>query len=238
MKPLNVVILAREISSRCPRKNWRPFCGERSLVDICAERMAGMVDPDRVFISSDNPLRAKDAERLGVQFLMREAEFCRPGDYPINCLVKSIAQQLPDTSPVAWCAVTDPLFDQHAALLESWVRLSAGGCDSLGTAYHAPHYLLTSDMKPDGWGYGHDMVPSQAMRPRYWTSFAMQVCQWEVAAQTGFYQGQRHRWFVAHGPSVDINTEDDFRLAQLLYRNRMAIPHGKQPDRYHQSHYV
>lgn len=135
-------------------------------------------------------------------------------------------------------AVTDPLFAQHEDLLLKWSRLRDGRADSIGVAYPAPHFLLNQDQQPVNWGYGSRMASSQAMQPWYWTSFVMQICEWRVARETRHYKGRNHHWFIAHGPAIDIDTEDDFRLAQLLYRHQSELPHGKQPDRYHQSHYV
>lgn len=235
---VNCVILARDNSRRCPHKNWRPFVGGQSLVDVTARRLRECLPPHRIFISGDNPDRERDADRLGVRFLLRPTHLCGDGDYPITDLVREVAEQLPDRKPVAWCAVTDPLFCQHSSILQAWERFHATGGDSLAMAYHAPHYLLNAAMQPEGWGYGPQMVASQELRPWFWTSFAMQICRWSVARETGHYHGSAHRWFVAHGPSVDIDTEEDFRLAQLLYRHRDELPHGRQPDRFHLPHYV
>lgn len=241
MEPLNAVVIAREHSRRLPGKNWRPFdAGGKSLVDLCVGQLLQHVPGDRVFVSCDNPDRERDAERLGVQFLLRPAEITGENDQrPIWQKVPVIAGQLPDRVPVAWCAVTDPLFRDYGRAIERWHRVAADGADSLMAVYRAPEHLLNHAMVPaGGWGWGRHMRQSQQLAPWYRSTFVFSICRWQVAAETGFYVGNVPAWHVSPGPTVDINTWDDWQLAQLLYRHRAELPDPSQPDRFHQSHYV
>ncbi|HEY6916058.1 MAG TPA: hypothetical protein VI381_00285, partial [Allosphingosinicella sp.] len=109
-KPV-ALIPAKARSGRLPEKNFRPFVGGKSLLEIKIEQCLASGAFDCIYVSSDSEAAAGPAARHDVQFILRDPRFARD-DLPWSEALAGMLDELPvkDDSYVAIVPVTTPLF--------------------------------------------------------------------------------------------------------------------------------
>lgn len=212
-----VIIPAKTSSTRVPNKNFREFADGKCLVDLTAEKVARAGIPrERTYLSCEDAGMQEVAERNGINFLLRDPQLC-DNYVPVTDWIRGITAQVPGDDDVAWAQVIDPLFDGHAECLRLW-REERGEHDSLAVCYPAREYLLGSDHRPLGWGFGEYHTPSQLLPTFYRFGFTFSILPRETIARCGYHIGRNPLWFHAENQTVDIDTPEDWRLAQVIYR--------------------
>ena len=117
--PIKAVIPAKASSTRVPDKNFRPFHGTRSLLDIKVGQLLTTLAADQIYVSSEDAACAAHADRLGINFMSRAPELAR-NETPYASVVSRICADTPGDEDIMWCHVTDPLFDQYDECLALW----------------------------------------------------------------------------------------------------------------------
>jgi CMP-N-acetylneuraminic acid synthetase len=214
---MKVVIPVKASSSRVPNKNFRPFHGDRSLFDIAVERVLKVVAADDVYISCEDPSRARLAARWGINFLPRDPRLADNAT-PLGDVVRDVCADVPGDDEVMWAHVCDPLFDAYAECVDTWARVRADH-DSLVVVHPLHGYLLNANFAPIGFGFGVWHVPSQQLPAIYRLGFTLSILSRHSIERVGYPVGERPYWFVGTEDTVDIDTEGDFHTAQLLYRS-------------------
>ena len=215
---IDFIVPAKGHSERVKEKNWRPFYGRQSLVDVTITKLlqAG-ADPKRVYVSSDSELRLRQVcEKWGVHTLLRP-EGLSDNNVPLTDWIRAITAQVPGDSDIAWCQVCDPLFSDYRSCFDLWdqERISH---DSLVVCYPWRGYLMTAEHQPIGWAFGEHHTPSQRL-PQFATMpFTLSVLKRAAIEATGYHIGRTPFWFESLGPHIDIDTERDFTLAQRAYK--------------------
>lgn len=231
------VIPARGGSKRIPRKNIRPFAG-KPIIAYSIESAAESGLFDRIIVSTDDPEIADVAVALGA-----EAPFVRPATLAddhtgTNAVVKhalawTIAQGYPVTH--ACCIYATAPFIQAGQLREGFARLMGTGKAFAFSVTSYPFPIqralrlgpggIVEPMFPD-----HVFSRSQDLEPAY-----------HDAGQ--FYWGTApaflndHETFSAASVAVilprllvqDIDTEEDWHRAELLYRTWRLGLEGRAP---------
>jgi Cytidylyltransferase len=211
---VKAVIPAKNSSSRVPGKNFRAFHSGRSLFDITVEQLLRHLPAEDIYASSEDPAVAEHTARWGINFLPREPHLAR-NETPFAHVVSEICRQVPGDDDIAWCHVTDPLFDGYGACLGAW-REAREAHDCLVVVYPLRGYLLDADHRPMGFGFGPWHTPSQLLPMHYQLGFTLSLLHRETAVTLGPI-GARPYWFHASNRAVDIDDEDDFALAQAIY---------------------
>jgi CMP-N-acetylneuraminic acid synthetase len=228
MADLIAIVPAKASSTRVPLKNYREFHNGRSLVDLTIYKLlaAGM-DRYRIFLScEDRNIGFPVAIKHGINFSPRSAELC-PNDVPmpdyIRGVVRDVGKYFVDehtsADDVLWAQVTDPLFDDYSALLDKWQRFGQD-YDSAVVVHPRRKYLLDANHQPLGFGFGPWHVKSQRLPFHYELPFTASILTRRSIERTGYFVGADPLWFESPGPSVDIDTEEDFELARQLYALR------------------
>jgi CMP-N-acetylneuraminic acid synthetase len=225
---VKAVIPAKNSSSRVRGKNFRPFHGEQSLFDIKVEQILRELPAGDVYASSEDPAVAEYAARWGINFLPREPHLAR-NETPFAHVVSEVCRQVPGNDDIAWCHVTDPLFDAFGECLEAWQQVRESH-DSLVVVYPLRGYLLDSAHRPIGFGFGPWHVASQLLPIHYQLGFTLSLLHRSTAVSLGPI-GARTHWFHAPNQAVDIDTEDDFAMAQAIYDYRLRNSAGQRSYR-------
>ncbi len=220
------VIPARGGSKRIPRKNIRAFCGKPIIAySIGAARESGLFD--RVMVSTDDAEIAGIARELGA-----EIPFLRPAaladDHAGTSAVVKHAIQWHEANglPVthACCLYATAPFVQARDLRQGWDRLLASGKSFVFTVALYP-FPIQRAIRLNERGEVEALYPeyrntrSQDLEPAY-----------HDAGQ--FYWGTAEAFlkelplFSAHSVGLilpphlvqDIDTEEDWRRAELMYR--------------------
>lgn len=218
---MKAVIPAKASSTRVPNKNYREFHGGKSLVDILVEKLLRVFLPGDIWLSCEDRGKHTVADVYGIRFQHRDARLCL-NETPLPAVVRGVCEALPGNDPIMWCECIDPLFDQHAAVEEQWAAVaSRHGFDSVVVVHPERSYLLNWQHHPLNFGFGPWHVPSQRLDLNYRLNFTCSILTRETIANCGYMVGARPLWFDAATPFVDIDTEEDFRIAQVIYAERL-----------------
>ena len=231
------VIPARGGSKGLPGKNLRKL-GALSLIGqaIASAREAALLA--RFIVSTDSPEIAEEARRHGAEVpFLRPAEFAtdQAGMLPVLQhavrWLESSARVRPDL--IVTLQPTSP-FRTGAEIDQTIRKVIEAGSDSAQTlseaSYH-PYFMKTLDgdrtvaLFPEG----HRYVRRQDAPAVYQPSGAVYVTRYATLMERGHILGEDNRGVVqGFEASVNIDTEWDFLLAELLLREgRAPLP----PDR-------
>jgi CMP-N-acetylneuraminic acid synthetase len=232
------VIPARGGSKGLPGKNLRKL-GAFSLIGqaIASAREAALLA--RFIVSTDSPEIAKEARRHGAEVpFLRPAEFAtdQAGMLPVLQhavrWLESSAGVRPDL--IVTLQPTSP-FRTGAEIDQTIRKVIEAGSDSAQTlseaSYH-PYFMKTLDgdrtvaLFPEG----HRYVRRQDAPAVYQPSGAVYVTRYATLMERGHILGEDNRGVVqGFEASVNIDTEWDFLLAELLLREgRAPLPPGRR----------
>lgn len=217
MVGMTAIIPAKCNSTRVPNKNWLPFHGWKCLVDINIEALLNAgVEPYNIYVSCENPDRLEQvSRRWGICCLQRDASLC-DNSVGLTTWIRTICGQVSGDDDIIWSQVCDPLFDEHRQVIELWNECRKEH-DSICVVHKAPHYLLSSDFNPIGWGFGDHHVCSQELRANYTFPFTMSILKREAISKIGYHVGDNPRWYVSGRKCIDIDTQEDFDMCRILY---------------------
>jgi len=231
------VIPARGGSKGLPGKNLRKL-GALSLIGqaVASAREAALLA--RFIVSTDSPEIAEEAGRHGAEVpFLRPAELAtdQAGMLPVLQhavrWLESSAGVRPDM--IVTLQPTSP-FRTGVEIDATVTKVIDTGSDSAQTlseaSYH-PYFMKTLDgdrtmaLFPDG----HTYVRRQDAPPVYQPSGAVYVTRYATLMELGHILGDDNRGVImGFEPSVNIDTEWDFLLAELLLREgRVVLPPGR-----------
>ena len=218
------LIPARGGSQGVPGKNLRPLAGRPLLAYTVADALASNLD--RVVLSTDDEDIAAVGRRLGAEVpFLRPAELATDAAPTLGVVVHALdalAAEGDDYDAVCLLQPTSPV--RGPGLIDECVeRLVTSGADSVVSVRPVP-----TDHHPD-WVYrlgddgeltlfnGEDepRTRRQDLAPAFHRDGAVYVTRAEVVRAGSLY-GRRTVAVLADGPSVNIDTEDDFRRAEEL----------------------
>ena len=219
------VIPARGGSKRIPRKNIRPFAG-RPMLAYAVEAALGSGLFGHVMVSTDDAEIAAAARALGA-----EVPFERPAELADDHTptVPVIAHAIEHFRTLGWefgavcCIYPAVPFLQTADLRQALELLEKGGADyAFPVAAFASPIQRALRRLPDG--------RVQPFRPEYVQTRSQDLePAYHDAGQ--FYWGRTEAWLasrsvhangvglvIPHWRVVDIDTQEDWERAELLYR--------------------
>lgn len=217
------VIPVKHKSERVKKKNFRPFDGDRSLLDIKIEQLKQANCFDEIYISSDSPEAEKSSLRTGVKFIERDISLCdniTPWSEVIFEVVKSIPE--PDDTHVAWCHTTSPLFNLFRECLERYhSNLNSGKENGLVAVSACKEFILDERATPVNYSWGAWHRYSQDLKKHYFVSGALFVAsKGEMLKNRYVISSNPYLFEAAAEESVDIDTEFDFKFAQYLLNHQ------------------
>jgi CMP-N-acetylneuraminic acid synthetase len=231
------VIPARGGSKGLPGKNLR-LLGALSLIGqaVASARESALLG--RFIVSTDSPEIAEEARRHGAEVpFLRPAELAtdQAGMLPVLQhavrWLESSAGVRPDlivtlqpTSPFRTGSEID-------ATIRKVIDTGSDSAQTLSEASYHPFFMKTLDgdrtvaLFPDG----HKYVRRQDAPPVYQPSGAVYVTRYTTLMEQGHILGDDNRGVVrGFEASVNIDTEWDFLLAELLLRERrVVLPPGR-----------
>lgn len=222
------IIPARGGSKRIPRKNIRPFCGKPMLAyAIEAARQSGCFT--HIVVSTDDDEIAACARALGA-----EVPFLRPpaladdhtGTTPVVIDTIARLQALGITSDHYCCIYATVPLIEAADLSAAYQKLTEG---DVPFVYSVAEFAFPIQRAVRMDERGH-------VTPFWPEMMAKRSQDLEKAYQDAgqFYWATREAWLHGHTQSaghplprwrvVDIDTEEDWHLAELLYRALHGAP--------------
>lgn len=211
------VIPAKASSQRVPNKNFREFHDGKSLLQITIDKLKSVgFTKDSIYVSCEDA--SKRFFVTDAKFLLRH-EALASNDYPYGRVFKEICLQAwsshGDEVDIVWAQVCDPLFNEYERCLDLWDNRSKG-YDSLAVRYPIRQYLM-GNYGPIGWGFGKWHVKSQNLPLRYTFPFTLSILRPQTVYDCEYMVGAEPLWVNSYGPHIDIDTKEDFEVAQLYY---------------------
>lgn len=213
---MKAVILGKADSRRIPHKNYRPFYEGQSLTDILIEKLVKSLDRSDIYLSCEDEEYRSAAEKWGINFIHRDVKYTLLETNTVD-VVRGVCKDIPGEDDILYCSCMDPLFDSYDDMFRIWNEVRAEH-DSLNVVYPMKKYFLGKDHEPIGFGFGHWHKYSQYIPPVYQISWANEILTRECVERVGYMVGENPFWFDAYNPTVDIDTEKDWELAQVIYR--------------------
>lgn len=222
---MKVIIPAKAQSARVPNKNWKFFYKDLSLVDIKIQQLLAVgVSPADIFVSCEDPeQREIVTENYNANFLLREPRLASDNTHWSD-VVTAIVQMLParDDEPIAWVQVTCPLFDEFGNMFSLWNKIySSSSYDSMVAVKPFKKYLLDGHGRPVNFQFGRWHAVSQELPVWYTMDVPIHIFSKSTALRCNYYVGARPYLYVIHGPSVDIDTPEEYKLAQWYYQRKL-----------------
>ena len=214
------IIPARGGSKGLPRKNVRPFCGQPLIAwTIEAALQAEMVS--RVVVSTDDAEIGETSRRYGAEVVWRPEELSDDASPSEAALLHALQQLDAREGTLAFLQCTSPLMlpadiDNTVAALKH--------ADSAFTTTPWHHFLWAKT--PEGAvpiGHSKTWRPMRQQREAQYLEagavYAMDI-EGFIRAQHRFF-GRIAMHIIAPERSIEIDSETDFLLAEVLMRQRL-----------------
>ncbi len=227
------VIPARGGSKGVPRKNIRDLCGKPVIAWTIETALAAGDDLCRVIVSTDDPEIAVAAHTFGAEApFMRPAELATdeaPGLPVIQHAVEFVEKE--EGSPVDWVMILQPTapFRNTDDISESLRLAREDGCDSVisVTRVLAEHPILMKKIENNRL-LPYCLEEKEGTRrqdydpPAYIRNGAIYLTRRHVLMENNSIWGEVIRPYVMpEERSYDIDNERDFRLVELVMRERL-----------------
>jgi len=217
---MKVIIPAKRNSSRVQDKNWRPFYKDKNLVQIKIEQLLTKVLPVDIYLSCDDEEMKKYAAQYGINFILR-APALASDNTPWSDAVKGMVEEMPvnNDEDIAWVEVINPLFSDFDLLFEKWNQVKAQ-YDSLVLVSPVTKFLLHNNGAPVNFMPGKWHAMSQNLDPLYaWDSVC--IMSKKNILYFSYPIGKTPYLFSTESPCIDIDTLNEFELAQLLFAQKI-----------------
>lgn len=217
---LKAVILGKAGSVRVKKKNYRPFYKDKSLMDILIEKLLKVMDKSDIYLSCEDQSYKTIADKWGINFIHRDETYTLISTSNVD-VVKNVCKDIPTDGDILWVTPVEPLFDEFEQIIKCWDTLDKQKYDSLNVAYRQKRFMLDQNFNPIGFGFGHWHKYSQELPPIYQLSWSVCVLSRKCIDTVSYMIGSHPYWYITDAQTVDIDTEDDFELAQIIYKNNM-----------------
>tara|TARA_Y100000592_G_scaffold13595_1_gene19175 strand:+ start:5677 stop:6336 length:660 start_codon:yes stop_codon:yes gene_type:complete len=214
---MKAIIPAKDNSARIAHKNFKNFYNGQSLVDLTIQKLLEVMDAQDIYLSCENKQKEKICSRWGVNFLHRDNHLTKNSVSSKN-LLNGIVDQVPGDDDIAWCCVIEPFFNSYGECIKKWNDVNSEH-DSLSVVYPKKRFILDSNYSPQGFGFGPWHKVSQLLPVCYELSFSLAILKRSCIRDIGYYLGANPYWYHAKGIHIDIDTNEDFELAQCVYRH-------------------
>jgi len=217
------VIPVREGSQRVSDKNFKSFYNGKNLLEPKIEHLLNESCYDKIYVSSDSEKATKIAEKTGVCFLYREPYLCS-SEVRWSDVIFGVTASIPGANPIiSWVHTTSPLHTYYKKPLLKFTDLISE-YDSLVAVTPFQEFVVTERGRPLNyhWGPWHDY--SQDLDTLYKVTGALFIAQKQDILKWRYLIGVKPYLFkVDRDLAVDVDTEQDYSMAQMFYANRSTV---------------
>lgn len=214
---MKTIILAKSTDRLIPLKNYRPFYGDWSLIDILINKLIKVVAKEDIYLSCEDENYRDTCDKWGINFRLRDKEMTSYNVSNVD-VIANVCKSIPKDDDYLWCTCVEPFFNEYAEIIETWRSLDKKQYDSLNIVYPSKKFMLDSGHNPIGFGFGHWHKYSQEIPPLYQISWATAIVSYKCLEKVSYIIGRKPYWYDSYSPIIDIDTMDDFKFAQLAYK--------------------
>jgi CMP-N-acetylneuraminic acid synthetase len=212
---MKIIIPYRENSQRCKKKNTRKFFLNDSLLGITINNFKNQ-DISLACIPTKTSIKRANDFRVDRIDLSSNTSTGSWGELAVE-----ISQQIDKSDQlIGFAFCTNPVFFKFNSIKNFLLRAKKAVIDGAGSAmvvYPLKHYILDNNMQ----GINHGQGP--------WHQYSQHLPQWHInpwffIVTTASNIIDCKYWYTpdvvplkASGPCIDIDTEEDFKLAKTIY---------------------
>ena len=224
------IIPARGGSKRLPKKNIKIFA-DKPLIAWTIEAGLRSNHADKVVVSTDDPQIEKIANEYGVEVILRPPELASDTASTVDVIIHTLdyldsaRRYIPDYVVLLQC--TSPLrTEKHVnEAINMFLNTKAKTLISLTKEKHPPWWLRL--IKEDGYTeryFNRDLTNDfrkQDSINLYKPNGAIYIAKHEVIKNNKTFQTDKTIPYIMDSySSIDIDTEEDFKLAEFFFRNK------------------
>lgn len=219
MFDLGIVVPVRRGSSRIKNKTMLPFGGAGTLIEWKLGQLVQVIDPARIYLSSEDDELLGLADRFGVSRHKRDPHLAQDHVAPFRDVITGIVQHIPHDH-IAWCTVVCPLMPPRE-YVESFrnyqERVLRGPHDSLLGVNLVKEYFW-AEGKSLNYEATRDHTISQNL-PDYHkvTNSIYMYNRRDILAREYFIGPNPYMQILSKFSGVDIDYIDDYRMARALH---------------------
>lgn len=215
----------RKGSERVKNKNTRPFAGmEGGLIENKIRQLLDTKLIDEIILSTNDEKCMEVAQKYSsdkrLRIILRPDELCLSSTnlQDLICYVPTIT----DAEHILWGHVTTPLAgaEEYDKGIELYLSKLEEGYDSMVGVTELKNFLLNKDGKLVNNTTNIPWPRTQDLEPLYEINHTMFLAKREVYTELKNRLGNKvllHVMDEIH--SKDIDWEDDFTIAEIMYRN-------------------
>ncbi|MDC0942016.1 acylneuraminate cytidylyltransferase family protein [Gammaproteobacteria bacterium] len=212
------LIPARSGSERVKDKNMKMLGAYPLLARKINQLLKSKVD--EVFLGSDNQYYLEVAEQHGAVPVLRSDISCDEGVSSANDMISDFVARIPDDFDIIiWAHCTNPfLYARHYDEAIDLMIKSKRSYDSVLSVQKIQNHMWSNESTPSNynpWNTKHTLA--RDIEPVYFQTGGI-FAQWSINMKKNHYFFGKKPKFVIHNQfeSLDIDTEDDFKLAEVL----------------------
>lgn len=218
------VIPVKEHSERVPNKNIRRFHNAKSLLDILITKLKKCKDISKIYISSNSEKINNISKKNKCFYIKRDLRYCN-NITPWSEVIFEVVNNIPENenTVLMWCHTTTPLFDSYKSAISIYKNKNFKN-DGLISVEKYKRFLISEKKKPINYSWGIWHPYSQDLDSVFSVTGALFMMK--------IKDFKKNRYVISKNPyfletknleGIDIDTKDDFKLAQLLYGNKSKL---------------
>ena len=218
---MKVIIPFKFDSSRCRKKNVREFFDRKSLLDITVENFL-RYDHHVSLVCVDGTQTDQLIKKYGVNHIPLNNTSNNWSEVVIDLSQSLIRSFGPDEPICLWQCIT-PLFWLYNNIQDfiSFGEEKIKEYDSVVPVYEFADYLVNENMQGVNFGPGSWHVASQNLPKCYYIT-PMGISTPAIYEKYHYTYSPNSTMWVAQGPYIDIDTEEEMKIAQILYREKLT----------------
>ena len=218
------VIPVKEHSERVPNKNIRKFYNTMSLLDILITKLKKCKEISKIYISSNSKKINNISKKNKCFYLERDLRYCN-NVTSWSEVIFEVVNNIPENenTVLMWCHTTTPIFDSYKNAISIYKNKKFKN-DGLISVEKYKRFLISEKKKPINYSWGIWHPYSQDIDSVFSVTGALFMMK--------IKDFKKNRYVISKNPyfletknleGIDIDTKDDFKLAQLLYRNKSKL---------------
>ncbi|MCH9644033.1 MAG: hypothetical protein K0U29_05915 [Gammaproteobacteria bacterium] len=214
-KDIAVLVPTKQYSRRVPGKNFRKFCGDKSLFDIKMEQVLQIFDPEQIYccehISEESPLYASQCNLLKFE---ESPDAHWPDDF------YKLAMQM-SSKYILIARVTTPFIDSALMVkfIDAFIK-SRDSNDSAVSVVEIRSKLFEHHCKPFNFNIGSGHKYSQDIDPIYSEVCGVSIIRREDVIKHHYYFSENPLLFEINPlQGLDINYMKEWELCQKIAKS-------------------
>jgi CMP-N-acetylneuraminic acid synthetase len=224
MTNIDIFIPLKGASERVPGKNMRPF-GGRPLFYTILDTLAAAENVGNVYIDTDSDVIADSASEFPEVTVIRRKDELLGHEISVNWLIRDFLVDHPDIKHLGQTHCTNPLLSADTIDAAVNAYFADDASTSLFTVTRIQARLYDKDLtainhSPD------ELLPTQQLDPIYLENSNLYLFERDAFFAAGARITSRPMmWEMNPYEAVDIDEEQDFRMAEALHHGMMRLRH-------------